>query len=720
MYRLNDLLDQISKYADNADLDLVMRAYFYAAKAHKEQVRKSGEAYFTHPLAVAAILAEMQLDVDTIATALLHDTIEDTMATREELAELFSPVIAELVDGVTKIGKLHFRSKEEAAAENFRKMMLAMSKDIRVILVKLADRLHNMRTLDSMKPEKRQRIAEETLGIYTPLAARLGLSAIRCELEDLCFQNLHPEKYDELLAKMEETKEQRDAWVRSVSQELTDRLAAAGIKGEVSGRSKHLYSVYRKMSADKLEFEQLYDILAFRVIVESLTDCYATLGYVHSFYRPLHERIKDFIAMPKSNGYQSLHTTVFGPGNKRMEIQIRTRDMHRVAEQGIAAHWRYKEGHLAIRPDDLARMLQLRELFESAKDVDDPVEFMEAVKIDLFRNEVFVFTPAGDVKSLPVGATALDFAYSIHSEVGHHCVGAKVNGRMMPLRSTLSSGDTVEILTSKDQHPRRDWLEFVKTGRAMARIRRYLRNEERETGARLGREMLENELKKFGSSINGVVKSGALKRLLKANNIREPDELFLNLAQGHTVLRAVVKELLPDQKIDETPDVERTLVGRVLDKLRGTEPTPVLIGGEEDVLVTRANCCNPLPGDPVAGYITRGRGISIHRRSCPQLLALEPERRVPVEWNAKAKGASVAAALRIICADRPGLLANITQACSDAGINITGVNSRRLNDEKAEISLEVGVASVAELQGLMRRLERIRGVITVDRAGAQS
>ncbi|MCB9759374.1 MAG: bifunctional (p)ppGpp synthetase/guanosine-3',5'-bis(diphosphate) 3'-pyrophosphohydrolase [Alphaproteobacteria bacterium] len=720
MVKLNDLTDRITSYAPDADLELVTHAYLFAARAHKEQTRKSGEAYVTHPLEVALILADLKMDVDTIATALLHDTIEDTMHTREELSERFSPVIAEMVDGVSKIGKLQFRSKQEAAAENFRKMMLAMSRDIRVILVKLADRLHNMRTLGSMPAHKKVRIAQETLEIYAPLAARLGLMPLRCELEDLCFQHLHPEHYAELVQVMAESRPEREAYIQRVCAELQARLTGAGVVCTVSGRSKHLFSIYRKMTKSNLEFQQVHDLLAFRVLVDDLTQCYAALGYVHAFYRPVPDRIKDYIAMPKSNGYQSLHTTVIGPEMRRVEIQIRTYDMHRVSEYGIAAHWKYKEGHLALRREDMAHFGRLREVFETAREVEDPDEFMEAVKIDLFKNDVYVFTPAGDIKEFPLGATALDFAYAIHTEVGNRCVGAKVDGRMVPLRYELQSGDHVEILTSDNQHPRRDWLEFVKTGRALSRIRKYLRQEERETGVRIGREMLEGELKKHGSSIQALVRNGQIKRVLKERDVRDVETLLVGIAQGHVVLGPLVRELLPDKDwntVDQS-EADKSALARILERIRRPAESPVLISGEEDVLVSFARCCNPLPGEEVIGYVTRGRGITVHRRTCTQVLALEKERRIPVDWDGRVKTVAHASGIRVICVDRPGLLANITRTCTDAGVNISRANVSQINDAKAECDLEVGVASVDELINLIHRLEKIKGVISVDRLGA--
>jgi len=570
-----------------------------------------------------------------------------------------------------------------------------------------------------MREEKRMRISQETLEIYVPIAARLGLMAIRSELENICFENLHPDKFIELCAQLAEGEEERQAYIDRVHADLQERFGEMELGGEIYGRAKHLWSIHRKMVSNNLEFQQLNDLLAFRIIVETVAECYAALGYVHSFYRPVPERIKDYIAMPKANGYQSLHTTVVGPEGKRIEVQIRTPDMHRVAENGIAAHWKYKEGHLDMHADEVARIARMRELFQVAQEVEDPEEFMEVVKIDLFSEDVYVFTPAGDVREFPKGATALDFAYAIHTEVGNSCVGAKINGRMVPLRHELDSGDTVEILTSKSQHPRRDWLKMVKTGRALSRIRRYLREEEHETGQRIGREMLEGELKKRGSSLQALVKTGELKSWLKENGFKTVDGLFIQLAQGHLGLAKVCRELLPesDQRVAE--EGSENALGKIMDRIRGRSGrSPVIVSGADDVLVSFAKCCNPLPKETVAGYVTRGRGITLHRKDCVQLLSMDPSRRIPVEWDAKAKGGAHVGNIRVICVDRAGLLANITKTCSEAGVDISSASARGLGDQKAECELQVRVGDVVELSKLIRRIEKIRGVISVDRVGA--
>jgi len=714
--RLDDLLERLTSYAPDADTDLVTRAAFFSVKAHNLQTRKSGEPYYTHPLAVAHILAGLRMDVDTLATALLHDTMEDCMVTREELTREFNSTVAELVEGVTKIGKLRFRSKEEAAAENFRKLLVAMSRDIRVLLVKLADRLHNMRTLEHMRDEKRRRIAQETFDIYIPLANRLGLHALRVELENLCFAYLYPEMHAELAEALAEGAEDRDAYIARVRDQLDEHIRKVGIEGEIYGRAKHAWSLYRKMMDQALEFEQVHDLLAFRVIVDDVSQCYAVLGHIHGLYAPVQGRIKDYIAMPKQNGYRSLHTTVMGPEGQRIEVQIRSREMHEIAESGIAAHWQYKEGHLALQPNEVSEIARLREFYETALEVEDASEFMQAVRIDLFTDDVYIFTPAGDVKAFPVGATVLDFAYAVHTQVGHSCVGAKVNGKQVPFRYELQSGDTVEIMTRKGQHPRRDWLNIVKTGRALRAVRRWLRQQEQDTGIKRGREMLENELKRRGSSLNRLLKSGDLKRYLKEHEHRDLETMLLSVAQGHTAPAQAGRGLLPDSEEPEAAPVQEATnpLGRLFQKIRGVSQSPVTIGGEGDVLVNFAGCCNPLPGEPIMGYITRGSGITVHRKGCPQLLNLEAERRMPVEWTGHESGEH-ASTIRVLCANRPGLLANITKICSDAGINITRAEAKPLNDDSAECTFDVGVGNVDELNNLIRRISRINGVIAVDR-----
>jgi GTP pyrophosphokinase len=716
--RLNDILDAVSEYAPNADLDVIMRAYVFSAKAHAGQMRKSGEPYLTHPLAVAGILTELKLDVDTIATGLLHDTMEDCLVGHDELLELFGQEVCELVEGVTKIGKLQFNSKEEAQAENFRKMVLAMARDVRVILVKLADRLHNMRTMEHMKPERRRAISQETLDIFTPIANRLGLSTLKTELEDLCFRYLHPEVCKELESQMATGAKDREAYIKHTCQLLEEELASKGLKSSLFGRSKHLMSIYRKMKDQALEFDQVHDLLAFRIFVEDIGECYTALGLIHAKYHHFPTKLKDYIAQPKSNGYQSLHTVVMGPNKQQIEIQIRTHEMHRVAEIGIAAHWRYKEGHLALSREDIAKVTKLRALFEAAREVEDPQEFLETVKVDLFASEAFAFTPRGDVKFFPMGATALDFAYSIHTEVGTHCVGAKVNGRMVPLRYEIQSGDTVEILTREDQRPSRDWLEIARTGRALSKIRQEIREEERAKGRELGRTMLERELKKYKMVLNRLVKDGTIKNAAKAHGFRKPDQLYLAIAQGQLTTERILREVLPPEAFEEEEE-EPGAITTFFHRIRTRSESPVLINGVEDVMVSYAQCCSPLPGEAVTGYITRGRGITVHLSGCPQLLALEPERRIKVQWHETGK-AKHSGAVRIMCNDKPGMLAEVGAVCKTVGINVTKLEAKSIEDNKAILDLEVTITSVKELERFIRNLEKVSGILAVDRVRTAS
>lgn len=711
--RLNDILDTVGEYATNADLDVIMRAYVFSAKAHAGQVRKSGEPYLTHPLAVAGILSDWKMDVDTIATGLLHDTMEDCLVTQMDLNELFGGEVAELVDGVTKIGKLEFRSKEEAQAENFRKMVLAMAKDVRVILVKLADRLHNMRTMQHMRSERQKAISQETLDIFAPIANRLGLSKVKQELEDLCFQYLHDDVYSEITRKLKDGASDREIYIDDTCETLRDELADKSLKCEIIGRSKHLFSVYRKMLAQNLEFEQVHDLLAFRVFVDDLGSCYTALGLIHAKYRHFPDKLKDYIAHPKSNGYQSLHTVVIGPDNRQIEVQIRTHEMHAIAENGIAAHWRYKEGHLALSREDVQKVTKLRELFEAAREVEDPAEFLETVKVDLFAAEAFAFTPRGDVKFFPLGSTALDFAYAIHSEVGNRCTGVKVNGRMVQLKYQLKSGDTVEILTREDQRPNRDWLEIAKTGRALSKIRREIREDERKKGREIGHNLLEAEIQKFGGNLKKLIKGGHLKTAAKEEGFRKEEELYLAIAQGRVTVNRIAQSLLPAEAFERATD-DPGAITQLFQKIRRRTESPVLINGVEDVMVTYAQCCRPVPGEAVSGFVTRGRGITVHLSICSQLLALDPERRVPVQWHGANKGRH-SGEVRIVCTDTMGMLAEIGAVCKTTGINVTRMEAGQIEDNKAEITLEVSICDVVELENLMRLCERIKGVIAVDR-----
>ncbi|MFE8597819.1 RelA/SpoT family protein [Archangium violaceum] len=739
MIRLNDILQRVASYHPDPDLDIIKKAYVYSAKVHQGQLRKSGEPYLIHPLEVAGLLAELKLDEASIVTGLLHDTIEDTLATSEELTELFGPEVAQLVDGVTKLSKFSASatlSQEEKQAENFRKMIIAMAQDIRVILVKLADRTHNMRTLDHMAEEKQRRIAQETLDIYAPLANRLGISWIKTELEDLSFRYVKPQDFLALQDKLNKRKKEREKYIEEVSELVQGKLEERGLKGDVSGRFKHVYSIYKKMKSQGIEFEQIHDIIAFRILMPAVPSCYEALGLVHQLWKPVPGRFKDFIAIPKPNMYQSLHTTVVGPLGERIEVQIRTPDMHKVAEEGIAAHWAYKEGKALTVSKDDEKFAWLRQLMEWQQDLKDPKEFLETVKVDLFTDEVFVFTPKGDVKSLPRGATPVDFAYAIHSDVGGRCVGAKVNGKIVPLRYKLKNGDTIEVLTSPQAHPSKDWLTFVKTSRAQQRIRAFIKQQQREKSLQLGRELLERELKRYQLNFNKLLKTGALKKTCEELGFRVEDDLLVALGYGKVVPNQVIVRVVPPEKLAASSGDGRSTsaeaqaqssggsssmlpgLSRVTDfakKLVGKQNSSgVQIGGVDDVLVRFGRCCNPVPGDPIAGFITRGRGVTVHTVGCDKALATDPERRVDVSWDVRGDFKRPVT-LRVLTADRTGLLADISNTFSKKGVNISQANCRATGDDRAVNTFEVIISDLKQLTDLMRTIERLPGVFSVER-----
>lgn len=720
MLKLAELVDRIRAYHPNADVEVVSRAYDFASRAHEGQKRKSGEPYFVHPAAVAGIITDLKLDIASVCAGLLHDVVEDTLATVEDIEREFGPEIAFLVDGVTKLSKINFTSKEDRQAENFRKMVVAMARDIRVLLVKLCDRLDNMRTLEFMKPEAQERIARETMDIYAPLANRLGISRFKAELEDLSFKYLDPLTYQTLAQKVSKTKAQREKYISDVCKTLSARLAEQGFAAEVTGRAKHLHSIHRKMRAQNCDFEQVYDVIAFRVIVESVADCYASLGVIHSKWTPVPGRFKDYVALPKPNMYQSLHTTVIGPGSERIEIQIRTHDMHRVAEHGIAAHWKYKERLSGgVDPREAERFAWVRQLLEFQQELKDPAEFLESVKVDLFTDEVYVFTPKGDVRVFPRGATPIDFAYAIHSQVGDHCIGARVNGSIVPLRYKLRNGDVVEVMTSANQHPSKDWLDHIVTGRARSRVRAYLRTEQREKSLKLGRELLEKQLHAKSISLQKLLKSNdELNRVLTASKVATPDELFINIGYGKIAVDDVVDLLCnkPGAAQEGTPPVDlresaiESLVRRVTRKDSGG----IKLNGINDVLVRYARCCNPLPGDEIIGFITRGRGLSVHRRGCPKAFDTDPERRVDISWDAKAR-IDRPVQLRVTTANRPGILATVGQTFSGQGINISEATCRTGDDGRAVNTFTFVCGDLNKLKDVMRALQKVEGVVGVDR-----
>jgi GTP pyrophosphokinase len=727
LLRLNDILDRVATYHPDPDLDLIKKAYVYSAKVHQGQIRKSGEPYLVHPLEVAGLLAELKLDEASVVTGLLHDTIEDTLATKAEIAELFGGEISDLVDGVTKLSQFSAaNTQEEKQAENFRKMVVAMAKDIRVLLVKLADRTHNMRTLDVMKPESQERIARETLDIYAPLANRLGIQWIKSELEDLSFKYLRPDDWQDLAAKLEARAKEKEGFVHDVVELIRGKLAESGLsQTDVSGRVKHIYSIWRKMRQLDIEFEQIQDVIGFRVIVEGVAQCYESLGIIHSLWKPVPGRFKDYIAIPKPNLYQSLHTTVVGPAGERIEVQIRTGEMHKIAEQGVAAHWAYKEKGRdgkgeALSKKDAASFGWLRQLVEFQKDVADPREFLETVKVDLFSDEVFVFTPKGAVKSLPRGATPVDFAYTIHSEIGEQCVGAKVNGKLVPLRYKLKNGDTVEILTSPHSHPSKDWLTFVKTSRAQARIRQYIRQVEHRRSIEIGRDVAEREFRRFGISLAKVQKAGELEKAANALGYRISDDLIAGIGYGKVSPADVLRHLVPAEKLAEARSAATPPpTNRITEIFRKVARLPaaggVRISGIDDVLVRYGRCCNPVPGDGIVGFITRGRGVTVHTAVCDKVLGMDPERRVDVSWDVKGDFKRPVS-LRVITTDRPGILAKISQTFSEAGVNISQASCRSTTPgERAINDFEVRVGDLKQLNAVIRSIERIEGVQSVKR-----
>jgi GTP pyrophosphokinase len=715
--RLDDILDKVLTYNPEADAELVRRAYVFSAKVHQGQVRASGEPYLTHPLGVAMLLAELQMDTDSVVTGLLHDTVEDTFATSDEIARLFGPSVCKLVEGVTKIGKIEFRSKAETQAENFRKMLLAMSEDIRVIIVKLADRLHNMRTLEFLPPEKQRAIAEETLEIYAPLAHRLGISVVKNELEDLCLKVLKPEANKLLKEKVAEKKKEREKYIESVIGILNKALTDHGMEGEVTGRPKHFYSIYQKMEKHNLMFEQVYDLVAFRIVTKSVRDCYELLGTVHSLWKPVPGRFKDYIAMPKGNGYQSLHTTVIGPEGRRVEIQIRTEDMHRVAEAGIAAHWKYKEQGDTDDKDGM-RFAWLRQLIEWHKSLEDPNEFMETVKIDLFADEVYVFTPAGEVKPFPKGSTPIDFAYKVHSEVGDHCVGAKSNGKIVPLRYEMRNGDVLEILTSPTARPTKDWIKLARTSNARQKIQHYLRRAERDRSRQLGYEMLDKELKRYEYSLAKMVKDGDIVVHAESYGHKNVDDFFSAIGFGRLQLPKVIAKIVPEEVRNRAPR-EETAFEKIVKKVTGrTSPSAVTVKGIDDVLVRFARCCNPIPGDEITGFITRGRGVTVHNVKCSAAISTDPQRRIEVAWGAGKEAPPTSGRpvrIRVLCVDKPGILADISKSISGEDVNIKTAQIRTTRDNKASGTFEVHVKNTQQLHQVMQAVGKVKGVISVSR-----
>ncbi|RRD71862.1 MULTISPECIES: RelA/SpoT family protein [unclassified Desulfovibrio] len=717
MIRIQEILDKVAANNRDADLEMIQRAYVFAATAHAGQTRLSGEPYLSHPLAVADTLAEMGFDEPTVVAGLLHDTVEDTRVSIEELDERFGEEVADIVDGVTKISLIPFDNKEEAQAENIRKMILAMSHDMRVLMVKLADRLHNMRTLDFQKAHKQRRIAQETMDIYAPLANRLGLHVMKRRLEDLSFKYLRPDISNQIEHWLDNHQVVEKQIIENVVTMIRDLLQSNAIAGQVYGRIKHRYSIYKKMQAQSMTLDEMHDIMAFRVLVKDLKDCYAVLGLVHSQWRPVHGRFKDYISMPKANGYQSLHTTVIGPEGERIEIQIRTEDMHRQAEHGVAAHWLYKEKD-RVNSKDLEQFSWLREIFERQRQESDSREFLHALKLDLFKDEVYVYTPAGDVKELPEGATPLDFAFVIHTKVGHHCSGAKINGRLMPLGTELKNGDVVEILTDPARHPNRDWLKIVKTAKARSRIQHYLRTEERAHAVALGRDMLEKEGRKVSLNVGKALKEGHLALVAQDLNFDSVDEMVASVGYAHTTPRRVLNRLYavlhPETASAAAPP---TILESREAATRKTEG--VGISGVDGVLMRIAKCCNPVPGDPIIGYISRGLGVSVHQADCPNVNNMEPERLISVHWDGMEEK-PYEAGIFIIAKNEHGVLAMIARVMGEGSVNITDIRMDKQVDGRARMHFVVEVRDVAQLYQLIENIRTLPPILEVVRDSENS
>ncbi len=717
---LHTITDTIKSYYPDAKLELVEKAFHFAENAHKGQLRSSGDPYMIHPTEVAQTLADLKLDIPSIVAGLLHDTVEDTPATAEQIEKEFGKDVAELVEGVTKLSKMTFRTSEEKQAENFRKMIIAMAKDIRVILVKLADRLNNMRTLEHLPAHKQHAIAQETLDIYAPIANRLGIAWIKQELEDLCLRYLHPDVYYKLAQKVTRKKREREKYIEEVTEILREKLDEYDIKAHISGRAKHFYSIYKKMERRSVDFEQVFDIIAFRIVVDNITECYKALGVIHATYKPVPGRFKDYIAMPKANGYQSLHTTVIGPSGERVEIQIRTQEMNSVAEAGIAAHWKYKEGKFDTKSRENVNWVH--RLLEWHKDLSDPNEFLETVKIDLFAEDVFVFTPKGEVKELPHGATPLDFAYAVHTDVGNRCVGAKVNGKIVPLKYRLKSGDTIEIITSPSQTPSKDWLKIVRSSRAKAKIRAVIKQQERERALELGKAMLDKVLRQYGTSLSKMDKSGELQRAVQEMGLRTLDELHIGIGYGRLTPDTVVSIALPkealEKKVEAAKAEDESFLRKVFNaaRRRAESRNAITVANLDDVLVRFGRCCNPLPGDSIIGFITRGRGVTVHTATCTKALDSDQARRVDVRWNLGERAELKRhVKIRVLSLDQPGLLALMSQTIAACGVNIASANIRTTKDKKAIAIFDVEVGDLSQLKKVTSALEGKKGVISVER-----
>ena len=720
---LAEFMEYIHTYLTDDECNQVLKAFELADKAHEGQLRASGEPYIMHPLAVADILAHLQIDHITLMAALMHDVVEDTSYSKEDLEEMFGSEVAFLVDGVTKLNQFQYETKEDRQMENYRKMILAMAKDVRVVVIKLGDRLHNMRTLKHMRSDKQKRIAKETLEIFAPLAHRLGIFNVKWELEDLSFRYLEPEKYYDLVDQMKQKRQAREDIVNDTMSQLTKALGEAHIKADIKGRPKHFYSIYKKMKKDNRDLSQIYDLLAVRVIVDTIPDCYAVLGIAHSLWKPLPYRFKDYISMPKSNMYQSLHTTVIGTMGQPVEIQIRTWEMHRVSEYGVAAHWRYKEGNKNGDKDFDQKVAWLRQVLEW-QDTSNPTELVNALKLDVFSGEVFVFTPKGDVVKLPIGSVPLDFAYRVHTDVGHRCVGAKVNGKIVPLDYTLQNGDIVDIITSKTSKPSLDWLNIVGSSESKSKIRNWFKRENKAENIEKGLEALEKEAKRLNYSWKELITDNRLQQVTKQLKACTEEEMFAACGYGGIPVSTVLLRLIELYKKSKEAEESKRSTEQILEKLKSQgqkktkNGTGVLVKGEAGVMVRMAKCCNPVPGDDIIGYITRGRGVSIHRSDCTSLghTPEDLERMIEVSWDGSS-GESFHVGIDIQAYDRNGLLMEVMAVLSELKITITNINAKVQEDTKTvSINVVVDIRDISQLDFVMTKLRRIREVYTVQRS----
>jgi guanosine-3',5'-bis(diphosphate) 3'-pyrophosphohydrolase len=712
MIRITDILDKVAEYSPEADLTLIERAYIYSARVHEGQVRLSGEPYLSHPLEVSGILANMNLDEISVTSGLLHDVLEDTAATPEEIEKIFGPEVLHIVSGVTKLSKLRLSSSEARQAESIRKMLLAMADDIRVILIKLADRLHNMRTLQYHRSEKKKiNIARETMDIYAPISARLGIYWIKKELEDASFKYMLPDEYERISNLVAKDQAEREKYVETVKKYILKKMEEANLKCEVLGRNKNYYSIYHKMMSQNLDFEDVYDIIAFRIILDTIPHCYETLGLIHSLWKPIDIKFKDYISRPKPNMYQSLHTTVFGPYGERMEVQIRTWEMDRVAKSGIAAHWGYKEGKQV--DERVSRMYTwIQELVENQENFRDPGEFMENVRIDLFPDEVYVFTPRGEIKTLPKGATPVDFAYMIHSEVGDQCVGAKVNDRMVPLQYELQTGDVIEIVTQKNHQPSKDWLKYVKTVKARSKIRQWIKTQEKDRSISLGREMCDKAFRKERLNFSALIKTDEMNRVVEHFGLKTVEDLIASVGYGKITPLQVVRRFTAKTESEEKREsVFNKLIGRV----RKKKPKGgVVVKGVDDILIRFGKCCQPVPGDSITGYITRGYGVTVHRAGCVNALKMNPDRQIEVEWNIE-KSDTYPVKIHIRSHDRVGLLADVVSNISKNEANILNAKTETQENKIVNSVFTIDVEDTEHLSRIMSSLKKVKQVLEVKR-----